>query len=104
MALTPSNIETILNTLVFDGKAESSVVMGGEGEGGRGEGVTTVYRLTRPLLSDTGISRIPCGVCPVSIGGGREGQIIALYYCDDVVHNIYIMSILISKTVALHVI
>ena len=74
MALTPSNIETILNTLVFDGKAESSVVMGGEGEGGGREGVTTVYRLTRPLLSDTGFSRIPCGVCPVSNGGGeREG-------------------------------
>ena len=68
MALTVSNIETILNTLVYDGKAESSVVMetaGGE-EGVRGEGVTAVvYRVSRPLVSDAGLSKIPCGVCPV---------------------------------------
>ena len=76
--LTAGNIETILNTLVYDGRAESSVVLGGgkrEGEGGgggggggegEGEGVSTVYRLSRLLVSDAGISRVPCGVCPVS--------------------------------------
>ncbi|CAI8049105.1 DNA-directed RNA polymerase III subunit RPC6, partial [Geodia barretti] len=64
VALTPENIETILNTLVYDGKAESSVVMGGGG--GREVAATTVFRLSRPLVSDTGLSRIPCGVCPIS--------------------------------------
>ena len=68
MALTVSNIETILNTLVYGGKAESSVVMetaGGE-EGVMGEVVTAVvYRVSRPLVRDAGLSKIPCGVCPV---------------------------------------
>ena len=63
--LTPNNIETILNTLVYDGKAESSVVVVGRGEEGGCEGVRTVYRLLRPLVSDAGLSRVPCGVCPV---------------------------------------
>ena len=33
----------------------------------RGEGVTAVvYRVSRPLVSDAGLSKIPCGVCPVT--------------------------------------
>ena len=69
--LTHSNIQTILNTLVYDGKAEQSAVTAGRGEDK--EGVKTVYRLSNPLLSNTGLSRVPCGVCPVSEGDGRGG-------------------------------
>ena len=51
-------------------------MMVGRGEEGGREGVTTVYRLSQPLVSDAGLSRVPCGVCPVSVGreGGREGR------------------------------
>ena len=80
VALTPENIETILNTLVYDGKAESSVVMGGGG--GREVAATTVFRLSRPLVSDTGLSRIPCGVCPVSITSSlRHTQFHSYWQC-----------------------
>lgn len=78
VALTANNIETILNTLVYDGKAESSVVMGTTGrgrEGVGGEGVTTVYRLSHPLISDAGLSRVPCGVCPIISECCDEGAI-----------------------------
>ena len=33
-----------------------------DGEGG----TLKMYRATKPVLQDTGFSRIPCGVCPVS--------------------------------------
>ena len=43
----------------------------GRGKGEEGERdaptMTTVFRLSRPLVPDTGLSRVPCGVCPVSI-------------------------------------
>ena len=35
------------------------------------EGVRKLYRLARPLLGSTALSRIPCGVCPVSVGRGE---------------------------------
>lgn len=75
VTLTPGNIETILNTLVYDGKAETGVVMGGRGEEGGGDGVTTVYRLSRPLISEAALSRVPCGVCPVINECSDEGAI-----------------------------
>ena len=30
------------------------------------EDIQRLYCYTKPLLKDTGFSRIPCGVCPVS--------------------------------------
>ena len=66
MALTAGNIETILNTLVYDGKAESVGVVSGMGDEGGREGARAMYRLSRSLVNDTGLSRVPCGVCPVS--------------------------------------
>ena len=84
VALTPENIETILNTLVYDGKAESSVVMGGGGGGGGREvATTTVFRLSRPLVSDTGLSRVPCGVCPVSITSSLRHHYVILKYLSS---------------------
>ena len=63
--LTVDNIQTILNTLLYDGKAEMTVVVSqvtGEGEGD----IQKLYRASPPLLQSTGFSRVPCGVCPVS--------------------------------------
>ena len=51
-------------------------VSGDSVRGEVGEGVRKLYRLARPLLGSTALSRIPCGVCPVSVGRGegwREG-------------------------------
>lgn len=50
-------METILNTLVYDGKAERTVLSDG----------SFMYRAVESLLSPPGIVRTPCGVCPVSI-------------------------------------
>ena len=63
VGLTSTNIETILNTLLYDGRAETTVVSGGQEVEG---GLQRLYRAIAPLLPDTGMSRIPCGVCPVS--------------------------------------
>ena len=67
--LTVGNITTILNTLIYDGKAEMTVVAnlrGTEDQEGKEGGTQKLYRAVKPVLQDTGFSRIPCGVCPVS--------------------------------------
>ena len=68
--LTTENIETILNTLLYDGQAEITVVAtvtskAGE-ESEEEDDVQRLYCATKQLLRDTGFSRVPCGVCPVS--------------------------------------
>jgi len=67
--LTVGNITTILNTLLYDGKAEMTVVASlhatEDQEDGEG-GTRRMYRATKPVLQDTGFSRMPCGICPVS--------------------------------------
>jgi len=62
--LSEGDIETILNTLVFDGKAEMSLVA--DGSSGSSSGQRKLFRVLRPLLPVTGLMRTPCGVCPVS--------------------------------------
>ena len=52
----------ILDTLVYDGKAEVQVTSGGN----TGADVQRLYHVAKPVLQDTGFSRIPCGICPVS--------------------------------------
>jgi len=63
--LSEGDIETILNTLVFDGKAEMSLVADGS-SGSSSSGQRKLFRVLRPLLPVTGLMRTPCGVCPVS--------------------------------------
>ncbi|KAL4717932.1 hypothetical protein ACJJTC_001350 [Scirpophaga incertulas] len=46
---------TILNTLVYDGKAESTVYPDG----------SKVYRAIEALIPAPGIVQVPCGVCPL---------------------------------------
>ena len=63
MKLSRDNIRMILDTLVFDGLAEVllevQVVSGGSME--------RQYRVAKPVLLDTGFSRVPCGICPVCV-------------------------------------
>ena len=68
--LSVEDIETILDTLIYDGKVERSVVAGGE-EGQK------LYRAVMSLVPTNGLMRTPCGVCPVSYG--RE-----LIFCDNI--------------------
>lgn len=62
VALPVEDIETILDTLVYDGKVEMTVIS----DGNLGEQVKT-YRAVEKLLYSAGVVRIPCGVCPVII-------------------------------------
>jgi len=58
--LTVEDIETILDTLVYDGKIEMCTI-----SDGHCDGQVKTYRTVEKLLSSAGIVRIPCGVCPV---------------------------------------
>ncbi|PSN42697.1 DNA-directed RNA polymerase III subunit RPC6 [Blattella germanica] len=60
--LSVEDMETILDTLLYDGKVERSVAMDG----------SHLYRAVESLLPAPGIVRMPCGVCPV------------FRYCNDV--------------------
>ncbi|XP_049877701.1 probable DNA-directed RNA polymerase III subunit RPC6 [Pectinophora gossypiella] len=53
--LEVEDVITILNTLVYDGKAESSVYPDG----------SKVYRAIEPLLPAPGLVQVPCGICPL---------------------------------------
>lgn len=55
MKLSVTNMEMILNTLVYDGKVER--ILGGDG--------SNLYRAIQPLLDSPGLIRTPCGLCPV---------------------------------------
>lgn len=57
--LSVEDIEMILDTLIFDGKVEQSIVAGGDA------GQTKLYRAVNPLIPTSGLMRMPCGSCPV---------------------------------------
>ena len=59
--LSVEDIETILDTLIYDGKLERSIVAG-TGEGGQ----VKLYRAINSLIKSSGLMRMPCGSCPVS--------------------------------------
>ena len=58
-------METILNTLVYDGKAEVTVQVAMETADSEG-GNVRLYRVANPFLTSAGLDHIPCAVCPVS--------------------------------------
>lgn len=67
VSLTVQDIETILNTLIFDGKAEMIVVSDGAMSNLEvGMVQRKLYRAIKPLVPVPGLMRVPCGVCPVS--------------------------------------
>lgn len=82
--LSERDIETLLETLVFDGKAESKISVGSTGLGSR---MSKMYRAcstgsanqTFDRVAD-GILRVPCGGCPV-IRDCRPGAIISPSSC-----------------------
>ncbi|XP_063627681.1 DNA-directed RNA polymerase III subunit RPC6 [Cydia splendana] len=55
VTLDVEDVITILNTLVYDGKAESSVYPDG----------SKVFRAIESLLPPPGLVQVPCGVCPL---------------------------------------
>ena len=59
--LSVEDIETILSTLIYDGKVESSLAAASDSEGGQ----VKLYRAVMPLIEPTGLMKTPCGVCPV---------------------------------------
>jgi len=70
VTLSIQDIETILDTIIFDGKAEMIIVSDSSSTssstGGRSEVVQKkLYRSIKPLVSVPGLMRVPCGVCPV---------------------------------------
>ncbi len=65
MQLRIEDIESILDTLVFDGKVEKTVK----------ENDQKFYRAIDPLLPTTGLVRIPCGVCPMMDNCSDVGSI-----------------------------
>ncbi|XP_067681256.1 DNA-directed RNA polymerase III subunit RPC6-like isoform X2 [Haliotis asinina] len=61
--LSVEDIETILDTLIYDGKVERTLVAGQGTAGDSGQ--VRLYRAVRPVIQPTGLVRIPCGTCPV---------------------------------------
>lgn len=64
--LSMDDIETILNTLIYDGKAEMTVIAAKEGTVGSVDGQVKLYRGVNPILQPTGLVKTPCGLCPVT--------------------------------------
>ena len=60
------DIETILDTLVYDGKVEKTIAASANTSSERGADQVWLYRTLTPLIPPTGLMRMPCGVCPVS--------------------------------------
>lgn len=54
------DIETILDTLVYDDKVEKCVATNNDGS-------LNLYRVIKPLFNTSGLMKVPCGVCPVRI-------------------------------------
>jgi len=65
VALKEKDIMAILETIVADGKAERCQSLDGD----------TLYRAVTPLLPSAGVSRSPCGICPVISRCGDTGSI-----------------------------
>ncbi|EEB19012.1 DNA-directed RNA polymerase III subunit F, putative [Pediculus humanus corporis] len=63
--LSVEDIETILDTIVYDGKVEKAVDVD----------LTKIYRAVEPLLPAPGIVQTPCGVCPVYQFCGDVGSV-----------------------------
>nr|XP_033472751.1 DNA-directed RNA polymerase III subunit RPC6-like [Epinephelus lanceolatus] len=64
--LSMDDIETILNTLIYDGKVEMTVIAAKEGTVGSVDGQMKLYRGVNAVIQPTGLVRTPCGLCPVT--------------------------------------
>ncbi|KAH3856902.1 DNA-directed RNA polymerase III subunit RPC6-like [Dreissena polymorpha] len=78
--LSVEDIETILDTLIYDGKCEQTIVAAA-GDGGQ----TKLYRAVNSLINSTGLMRMPCGSCPVIQNchvGGAVSPTTCVYFKD----------------------
>ncbi|CAH1791664.1 unnamed protein product [Owenia fusiformis] len=71
--LSVEDIETILNTLIYDGKVEHTIMATATGQ-------KKLYRAMRQITQSTGLMRTPCGVCPV-FKDCKEGGIVSPSTC-----------------------
>lgn len=63
--LDEDDLETILKTIVYDGKAEVSIQMDG----------SRCYRATESPLDPIGLVQVPCGICTVSKNCSTIGEV-----------------------------
>jgi len=61
--LSVEDIEMILETLIYDGKVEKSVIACAESTSVSGQ--MNIYRSVEPLVPVSPIMHTPCGICPV---------------------------------------
>jgi len=61
--LSVEDIEMILETLIYDGKVEKSVIACAESSSVSGQ--MNIYRSVEPLVPVSPIMHTPCGICPV---------------------------------------
>ncbi|MEQ2242415.1 DNA-directed RNA polymerase III subunit RPC6, partial [Ilyodon furcidens] len=73
--LSMDDIETILNTLIYDGKVEMTVIAAKEGTVGSVDGQMKLYRGVNAILQPTGLVKTPCGLCPVFHDCHEGGEI-----------------------------
>ena len=72
VALSTKDIETILNTLVYDGQVEMNVVLENTASGIQQK---KMFKAVKALLPVTGLMKVPCGVCPVAKDCHDNGKI-----------------------------
>uniref|UniRef100_A0A3B4Z1P4 DNA-directed RNA polymerase III subunit RPC6 n=1 Tax=Stegastes partitus TaxID=144197 RepID=A0A3B4Z1P4_9TELE len=73
--LSMDDIETILNTLIYDGKVEMTVIAAKEGTVGSVDGQMKLYRGVNAVIQPTGLVKTPCGLCPVFEDCHEGGEI-----------------------------
>ncbi|KAF7240492.1 DNA-directed RNA polymerase III subunit RPC6, partial [Varanus komodoensis] len=73
--LSMEDIETILNTLIYDGKVEMTIIVAKEATAGSVDGHLKLYRSVNPIIQPTGLVRTPCGLCPVFDDCHEGGEI-----------------------------
>ncbi|KAG8544163.1 hypothetical protein GDO81_020823 [Engystomops pustulosus] len=73
--LSMEDIETILNTLIYDGKVEMTIIAAKEGTVGSVDGQMKLYRAVNPIIQPAGLARTPCGLCPVFHDCHEGGEI-----------------------------
>ncbi|XP_071381993.1 DNA-directed RNA polymerase III subunit RPC6 isoform X2 [Centroberyx affinis] len=73
--LSMDDIETILNTLIYDGKVEMTVIAAKEGTVGSVDGQVKLYRGVNAIIQPTGLVKAPCGLCPVFDDCHEGGEI-----------------------------
>lgn len=80
--LTIKDIESILETLVFDGKVEKRITISDQSNSSASSSNSSLsmYRIINATISSTGLMRIPCGRCPL-IMECKEGGIISPSTC-----------------------